>query len=92
MAAFLAAYCNRTNRMIERATHLVAYLAGTSTTPAERAALDALRHRFPLVEVRPSDHPNRNTAPVCDMVWCLALATLPSAARNLPFYAGLVEG
>lgn len=78
--------------MIDRATHIVAYLAGTSTTPAERVALDALRHRFPLVEVRPSDHPNRNTAPVCDMVWCLALATLPSAARNLPYYAGLVEG
>ncbi|MEQ1609881.1 MAG: hypothetical protein ABL956_13060 [Hyphomonadaceae bacterium] len=78
--------------MIPRATHIVAYLAGTSTTPAERAACEVLRQRFPMVEVRPSDHLNRNTAPVCDMVWALELATLPSAARNLPFYAGLVEG
>ena len=78
--------------MIDHATHLVAYLAGPRETLAERAALATLRHRFPLVEVRPSDHMNRNTSPVCDAVWAIDIATLPSVARNLPFYAGLVEG
>ena len=73
--------------MIPSADTITVYLRSTHSEPAERAAIDALGHRFPRVVVIPSDSLSRNTSPVCDLVWALdGQAGVPSAARNFPLY------
>jgi hypothetical protein len=68
-------------------SHVVVYPAGVQTTPDERAAIVELEGIFDLVEVRPFDHLNRHTGPVCDYVFALAgAAGVPSAAKNIPLY------
>jgi hypothetical protein len=73
--------------MLPRADTIVVYTRADQTDPSERAAIQALGHRFPRVEVRTPSHLNRHTSPVADLVWALdGQAGIPSAARNLPLY------